>query len=130
MHFSNCKWTLAGGVSDGMCVTVSVQYDRLHVVFVVGDNLLAICIRPNGTGREAEESIQLDQIFSEIIFLKGHFIEARLKTTSDYRKSTFHYPLIVLYTALRTLKVSKCWKQFLKLSFEPKTNENIFVFLP
>ena len=63
IHFSNCKWTLAGGVQDGMCV--SVQYDRLHVVFVVGDNLLAICIRPNGTSREAEERPQLVQIFSE-----------------------------------------------------------------
>ena len=50
-----------------MCV--SVQYDRLHVVFVVGDNLLAICIRPNGTSREAEESTQLDQIFSKTAFL-------------------------------------------------------------
>ena len=53
-----------------MCV--SVQYivdDRLHVVFVVGDNLLAICIRPNGTSREAEERPQLVQIFSETTFV-------------------------------------------------------------
>ena len=70
IHFSNCKLTLAvaGGVQDGMCV--SVQYDRLHVVFVVGDNLLAICIRPNGTSREAEERPQLVQIFSETTFLR------------------------------------------------------------
>ena len=57
-----------------MCV--SVQYDRLHVVFVVGDNLLAICIRPNGTSQEAEERPQLVQIFSETTFLKaGYFIK-------------------------------------------------------
>ena len=74
IHLSNCKWTLAGGVQDGMCV--SVQYDRLHVVFVVGDNLLAICIRPNGTSREAEERPQLVQILSETPFLKaGSFIK-------------------------------------------------------
>jgi hypothetical protein len=28
------------------------------------------------------------------------------------------------------LKVNKSQKQILKFSFEPKTNENIFVFLP
>ena len=119
IHLSNCKWTLAGGISTRRDVlgaifillneigwvggpengdfpshyvvktslrrwvggtkslktplrnikmapyNVSVQYDRLHVVFVVGDNLLAICIRPNGTSREAEERPQLVQIFSE-----------------------------------------------------------------
>ena len=33
-------------------------------------------------------------------------------------------------TKISSLKVSKSRKQILKFSFEPKTNKNIFVFLP
>ena len=91
------------------------------------------CLQRNGT-KEGHITSRVGDYWMRLILgratmnddnnLRDQFI------TTDVGKFSLFFDMAQISSFFSLLKVSKSRKQILKFSFEPKTNKNVFAFLP